>query len=32
MDLAGMDEKSIKIDIEDNYLKVLAKSEKWKEP
>ena len=31
MDLAGMDEKSIKIDIEDNYLKVVAKSEKRKE-
>ena len=31
MDLAGMDENSIKIDIEDNYLKVVAKSEKRKE-
>jgi len=31
MDLAGMDEKSIKIDIDDNYLKVVAKSEKRKE-
>ncbi|HHD82001.1 MAG TPA: Hsp20/alpha crystallin family protein [Campylobacterales bacterium] len=31
MDLAGMDEKSIKIEIEGNYLNVVAKSEKRKE-
>ena len=31
IDLAGMDEKSIKIDVKDNYLNVVAKSEKNKE-
>lgn len=31
MDLAGMDDQSIKIEIEDNYLKVTAKSEERKE-
>ncbi len=31
MDLAGMDEKSIKIDVKDNYLSVQAKSETKKE-
>ncbi|CAA6804907.1 MAG: Unknown protein [uncultured Sulfurovum sp.] len=31
MDLAGMDKESIKIEIDDNYLKVVAKSEARKE-
>jgi HSP20 family protein len=31
MDLAGMDDKSIQIDVEDNYLKVIAKRESHKE-
>ena len=31
MNLAGMDEKSIKIDVKDNYLSVQAKSETKKE-
>ena len=31
MDLAGMDDKSIKIDVKDNYLSVEAKSETKKE-
>jgi len=31
MDLAGMDDNSIKIDIQENYLNVTAKSEKKKE-
>ena len=31
MDLAGMDDKSIKIDVKDNYLSVQAKSETKKE-
>ncbi len=31
MDLAGMDDKSIKIDVQGNYLSVTAKSEESKE-
>ena len=31
MDLPGMDDKSIKIEVEDNYLSVTAKSEESKE-
>jgi HSP20 family protein len=31
MDIPGMNEKSIKIDVEDNYLSVTAKSEEKKE-
>ena len=31
MDLPGMDDKSIKIEVEDNYLNVIAKSEVRKE-
>ena len=31
MDLAGMDDKSIKIDVQGNYLSVTAKSEEKKE-
>jgi len=31
MDLAGMDDKSIKIDVKNNYLSVQAKSEESKE-
>ena len=31
MDIPGMDDKSIKIDVQDNYLSVTAKNEESKE-